>query len=164
MTGIQTWRFITLMLASLSLSPSMAHLLEMPQRLKFDQQLWVQVTVFGNVYRLFGSVGAVFEVGAILAAIVLTTLVRKHRSGFYWTLAGTLLLVLALVSWILFVAPMNAEFAQWLTNPVPVNWTRYRDQWEYAHATNAVIKLLALSLLVLSVLIEVPRKKTIDYS
>ncbi|HEY9608080.1 hypothetical protein [Allocoleopsis sp.] len=164
MTGIQTWRFITLMLAFLSLSPSMAHLLEMPQRMKFDQQLWVQVTVFENVYRLFGSVGAVFEVGAILAAIVLTTLVRKHRSGFYWTLAGTLLLVLALVSWILFVAPMNAEFAQWLTNPVPVNWTRYRDQWEYAHATNAVIKLLALSLLVLSVLIEVPRKQTIDYS
>lgn len=36
MTGIQTWRFITLMLASLNLSPSMAHLLEMPQRLKFD--------------------------------------------------------------------------------------------------------------------------------
>jgi hypothetical protein len=164
MTGIQTWRFITLMLASLSLSPSMAHLLEMPQRMKFDQQLWVQVTVFENVYRLFGSVGAVFEVGAILAAIVLTTLVRKHCSGFYWTLAGTLLLVLALVSWILFVAPMNAEFAQWLTNPVPVNWTRYRDQWEYAHAINAVIKLLALSLLVLSVLIEVPRTQTIDYS
>lgn len=132
--------------------------------MKFDQQLWVQVTVFENVYRLFGSVGAVFEVGAILAAIVLTILVRKYHSGFYWTLAGTLLLVTALLSWILFVAPMNAEFAQWLTNPVPVNWTRYRDQWEYAHAINAVIKLLALSLLVLSVLIEVPRKKTIDYS
>ncbi|WP_302885389.1 hypothetical protein [Kovacikia minuta] len=29
---------------------------------------------------------------------------------------------------------MNAEFAQWLTNSIPVNWTRYRDQWEYAHA------------------------------
>jgi len=155
---LRTWRFLTLMLASLSLSPSMAHLLEMPQRLKFNQQLWVDVTVFSNVYRWFGSVGALFEVGAILAAIALTILVRKHRSVFYWTLAGTLLLITAFVSWILFIAPMNAEFAQWLTNPIPADWTRYRDQWEYAHAINAVIKLLALSLLVFSVLLGTSKK------
>jgi hypothetical protein len=157
--SLKTWRFITLMLTSLSLSPSIAHLLELPQRLKFDQQLWVKVTVFENVYRLFGSVGAVCETSAILAAIVLTVLVRKHHSVFYWTLGGAVLLVLAFVSWLLFVAPMNAEFAQWLTNPVPANWTRYRDQWEYAHATNAVIKLFALSLLVLSVLVERPEMR-----
>jgi hypothetical protein len=163
MTRIQTWRFITIMLTSLSLSPSMAHLLELPRRMKFDQQLWVKVTVFENVYRLFGSVGAVFEIGAILATVVLTFLVRKHYSVFYWTLGGVILLVLSFVSWILFVAPMNAEFAQWLTNPVPADWTRYRDQWEYAHAINAVIKLLGLSLLVLSALIEVPEKKTVDH-
>jgi len=155
---LKTWRFLTLMLASLSLSLSMAHLLEMPQRLKFNQQLWVDVTVFSNVYRWFGSVGALFEVGAILAAIALTILVRKHRSVFYWTLAGTLLLITAFVSWILFIAPMNAEFAQWLTNPIPADWTRYRDQWEYAHAINAVIKLLALSLLVFSVLLGTSKK------
>ncbi len=120
----------------------MAHLLELPQRMKFDQQLWVRVTVFENVYRFFGSVGAMFEMGAILAAIVLTILVRKHHSVFYWTLAGTLILVTALVSWILFVAPMNAEFTQWLTNPVPANWARYRDQWEYAHAINGRARCL----------------------
>ncbi|WP_223257542.1 hypothetical protein [Phormidesmis priestleyi] len=78
-------------------------------------------------------------------------------------MSGALLLVLAFVSWILFVAPMNAEFAQWLTHPVPANWARYRDQWECAHAINAVIKLLGLSLLALSVLVEIPKKKAIDY-
>lgn len=161
MTLIQTWRFITIMLTSLSLSLSMAHLLELPQRMKFSQQLWVAVTVFENVYRLFGSVGAVFEIGAILAAIVLAFLVHKRRSVFYWTLAGAVLLVLAFVSWILFVAPMNAEFARWLTNPVPADWTRYRNQWEYAHAINAIIKIFGLSLLVLSVLFA-PKKQAVD--
>lgn len=163
MTRIQTWQFITIMLAALSLSPSIAHLLELPRRMKFAQQLWVQVTVFENVYRLFGSVGAVFEVGAIVAAMVLAFLVRKHRSVFYWTLGGAMLLALAFVSWIVFVAPMNDEFAQWLTNPVPPNWTRYRNQWEYAHAINAVIKLLGLSLLVLSVLFDTPKNKAVDH-
>jgi energy-coupling factor transporter transmembrane protein EcfT len=159
MTFIRVWRFITLMLASLSLSLPMTHLLELPQRMKFDQELWVKVTIFANLYRLFGSVGAVFEITAILMAIVLVFLVRKRGLTFYWTLGGSLLLVLAFVSWIMFVAPMNAEFAQWLTNPVPVDWTRYRDQWEYGHALIALIKILGLSLLMISVLVETPKKR-----
>lgn len=159
MTFIRSWRFITLMLASFSLSLSMTHLLELPQRMQFDQQLWVKVTVVENVYKLFGSVGAVFENTAIFTAIVLAFLVRKHGSTFYWTLGGAILLVLAFVSWIMFVAPMNAEFAKWLTNPVPADWMRYRDQWEYAHAVNAFIKIIGLSLLAISVLVETPKKR-----
>lgn len=139
----------------------MTHLLELPQRMQFDQQLWVKVTVFENVYKLFGSVGSVFEITAILTAIVLAFLVRRRGSTFYWTSGGAILLVLAFVSWIMFVAPMNAEFAKWLTNPVPADWTRYQDQWEYAHAVNALIKIIGLSLLVISVLVETPKKRAI---
>jgi hypothetical protein len=137
----------------------MAHLLELPQRMQFDQQLWVRVTVLENVYKLFGSVGAAFEITAILTAIALVLLARRRASTFYWTLSGAIFLVLAFVSWIMFVAPMNAEFAKWLTNPVPADWTRYRDQWEYAHAVNAFIKIIGLSLLVISVLVETPKMK-----
>jgi hypothetical protein len=157
---IQTWRFITIMLTSFSLSLSMAHLLEFPQRMQFNRQLWVEVTVFENVYRFFGLVGAVFEVGAVLTSIVLVFLVRRRDSSFYWTLGGTILLILALLSWLLFVAPMNAEFATWLKNPIPQDWTRYRNQWEYAHAINAAIKIIGLSLLVISVLVRTPTKNT----
>jgi hypothetical protein len=161
MTFIRSWRFITLMLASLSLSLSMTHLLELPQRMRFDQQLWVRVTVFENVYKLFGSVGAVFELAAILTSLVLVFLVRKRGLTLYWTLGGTICLILAFVSWIAFVAPMNAEFALWLTNPIPVDWTRYRDQWEYAHAVNALIKIIGLSLLTIAVVVETPKKRAI---
>jgi uncharacterized membrane protein len=158
MTFIKTWRFITLMLAAFSLSLSMTHLLEMPQRMQFERQLWVRVTVVENVYKLFGTVGAAFEITAILTAIVLAFLVRDRGSTFYWTLGGAILLVLAFVSWIVFIAPMNAEFAKWLTDPIPADWTRYRDRWEYVHSINAVIKIIALSSLAISVLIETPQK------
>ncbi|WP_310427961.1 hypothetical protein [Chamaesiphon sp. VAR_48_metabat_135_sub] len=158
MTFIRAWRFITLMLAAFSLSLSMTHLLELPQRMQFDQQLWVRVTVVENVYKLFGSVGAVFEITAILTAIILTFLVRDRDATFYWTLSGAILLVLAFVSWITFIAPMNAEFAKWLTDPIPADWTRYRNQWEYTHAINAIIKIIALSSLAISVLVETPYK------
>ena len=159
MIFIKTWQFITLMLAAFSLSLSMTHLLELPQRMQFDRQLWVKVTVVENVYKLFGTVGAVFEITAILTAIVLAFLVRDRGLTFYWTMGGAILLVLAFVSWIVFVAPMNAEFAKWLTNPIPADWTRYRDQWEYAHAINAVIKIMGLSSLAISVLVEIPKTR-----
>jgi hypothetical protein len=159
MTFIRACRFITLMLASFSLSLSMTHLLELPQRMRFDQQLWVRVTVVENLYKLFGSVGAVFEITAILTAIVLVFLVRKCGSTFYWTLGGAMLLVLAFISWIMFIAPMNAEFAKWLTNPIPADWTRYRDQWEYAHAINACIKIIGLSFLTIAVLVQMPKNQ-----
>jgi Domain of unknown function (DUF1772) len=158
MTFIRTWRFITLMLAAFSLSLSMTHLLELPQRMQFDRQLWVSVTVVENVYKLFGTVGAVFEITAILTAIVLAFIVRDRGLTFYWTLGGAILLVLAFISWIVFIAPMNAEFAKWLTSPIPTDWMRYRDQWEYSHAVNAVIKIIALGLLAISVLVETPQK------
>jgi hypothetical protein len=60
-----------------------------------------------------------------------------------------------------FVAPMNAAFAKWLTNGVPADWTQYRDQWEYVHAINAFIKIMGLSSLVLSVLVETPKQREI---
>jgi hypothetical protein len=161
MTFIRVWRFITLMLASFSLSLSMTHLLELPQRMQFDQQLWIRVTVTENIYRLFGTVGAVFEIAAILTAIILAFLVRKHGSTFYWTLGGAILFAIAFVSWIIFIAPMNSEFAKWLINPIPSNWMQYRDQWEYAHATNAFIKIIGLSFLVISILVEIPKKRAV---
>jgi hypothetical protein len=160
MTFIKTWQFITLMLASFSLSLSMTHLLEMPQRMQFDQQLWVRVTVLENVYRLFGSIGAAFEITAVLMAIGLAFWVRDQGSTFYWTMGGAIFLLLALVSWIVFVAPMNAELAKWLTNPIPVDWARYRNQWEYAHAVNAVIKIMGLSSIAIAVLVEMPKTRS----
>lgn len=151
---VKIWRFLTVLLAALSLSLSVCHLFEMPQRLKFEPELWVRVTVFENIFRYFGSVGALFEVGSILTAIVLVFLVRKRGKSFYLTLAGALCLAAALTSWILFVAPVNAELAKWLSQPIPSDFAIWRNQWEYAHSVNAFIKIFGFSFLVLSLLTD----------
>lgn len=158
---LRTFRFAAIMLAAFSLCLSMTHLLELRQRMQFDQELWVRVTVVENVYALFGSVGAGFELGAILTAFILMFLVRGRGQTFYWTLGSAVILLVAFVSWIIFVADANTELAKWLTNPVPPDWMRTRDQWEYAHAVNAFIKIAGLSLLVISVLVETPETKAV---
>jgi len=161
--SVKIGRFIALMLTAFSLSLSMTHLLEFPRRMLFDKDLWVRVTVFEGVYALFGSLGAIFEVGAILSAFVVAYLVRGRGKVFYWTLGGAGLLLLAFISWIVFVNSANAEPARWLTNPVPADWTKTRDRWEYAHAVNAFIKIAGLSALVISLLTGATGAKRENY-
>ncbi len=151
---LKLWRFAALMLTAFSLSLSMTHLLELPRRMLFDQELWVRLTVFENLYALFGSVGAFFEISAILTAFVVAFLVRKHGKVFYWTLGGAVLLLSAFIGWIIFINSANAELARWLTNPIPPDWTSTRDQWEYTHAVNAFIKIFGMSALVISVVAD----------
>jgi hypothetical protein len=153
---LKTWRFMALILTALSAGLSFAHLLELPPRIfYFDARLWVETTTKG-LYALFGTVGAVTEIGSILAAVVLAFLTRGRGTAFHLTLAGAILLALAFASWVAFVAPVNAELAKWTADSFPADWARYRDQWEYAHATNAFIKLVALGALVHSVVVETP--------
>jgi hypothetical protein len=147
---------MTIMLTALSAGLSFAHLLELPPRVfYFDAQLWVATTTRG-LYALFGTVGAGVEVASILTAIVLTILMRGRGSAFYLTLAGAALLAFALVLWSIFIAPVNAELATWTPTSFPADWAQYRNQWEYTHATNTIIKIIALSSLVLSVIVETP--------
>jgi hypothetical protein len=61
---MKTWPLITIILASLSMGMAFCHLLEMPPRLSWDASLWVETTVTGNVFRLFGTIGAAIETGA----------------------------------------------------------------------------------------------------
>ena len=153
---LKTWRFMTVILTALSAGLSFAHLLELPPRVfYFDARLWVATTTKG-LYALFGTVGAVTEVGSILTAVVLVFSTRGRGAAFCLTSAGATLLALAFASWVAFVAPVNAELAKWTADSFPADWTRYRDQWEYAHAANAVVKLVALCALVLSVVVETP--------
>src|SRR5918997_5459164 len=103
---LRTWRFVTILLAALGLTLGAAHVLELPPKMNYDAEMYTAVT--STLYRLFGSVGAVIQSAAILAALVLAFVVRG-RPAFRLTLLGALGLVLSLVLWGALVAPVNAE-------------------------------------------------------
>jgi hypothetical protein len=130
---LRLWRLIALVLTALSMGLSFAHLLELPPKMLFNGQLWVTITTKG-LYYLFGSVGAVIEVGSIVTAIVLALLVRGRGLVFSLTLGGAIVLAFALALWFVFIAPVNAELAKWTSTSFPSDWMRYRDRWEYTHA------------------------------
>ena len=74
---VKTWRFCAVILAALSMAMAFCHLLEMPSRLAWGAPLWIATTVTGNVFRVFGSVGAAIETLAWIAAVALVILVLR---------------------------------------------------------------------------------------
>ena len=147
-------RFLTIMLAALSMAMAFSHLLQLPPRLSFDGPTWITTQ---RVFTLYGSLGALIEVSAVVLAALCAYVVRRRSPAFQWTLAGALCLAAALGVWILFVAPANAQISQWTLEILAEDWQQWRLQWEYAHAARAFLLVLGLGTLVQSVLVETPR-------
>ncbi|OUL22613.1 DUF1772 domain-containing protein [Nostoc sp. T09] len=157
------FRFVTLILVALSMGIAFCHTLELPAKMQYDGALYVRIQ--NSLYVAFGppNIGALIEVGAILAAIALTILVRKRRPAFPFTLAGTIFLLLAFpVVFFLFTEPANTVIRQATPQSVPANWMQLRSQWEYSHAARFCLQLIGFSLLLLSVLRETPINHTRD--
>ena len=75
--------------------------------------------------------------------------------------AGALTQLLAFVSWLVLVAPVNGRIEAALEGApatVPNLWLELRPRWEYGHATGFVIQLLGFSALLISVLLGTPRR------
>ena len=160
---LRVWRFATVMLAGLTLTMTSAHVLELPQKMQYDAQMYSAVNT--TLYRYFAVVGGAYTVSSILAAFVLAFLLRRRRQPFRLTLAGAICLLLAFGSWLILVAPVNNEIAQALaTAPVnvPLLWMQLRERWEYGHALGFIITLTGFGLLVFSLLIEIPEHPSPD--
>jgi Domain of unknown function (DUF1772) len=152
---LKTWRVITLILVALFMGLEFAHALELPAKMQYDGALYVRLQ--NSLYQYFGAPGpgAFITVGAVLSAIALTVLVRKHRPAFWWTLAGTLCLLVAFpLIFFLQIEPVNVVVKQANVSAVPTNWEQLRNQWEYAHATNFCFSLAGFIALVISVLVD----------
>ncbi len=150
----RAWHFFTILLAALSMGMAFSHVLEMPAKLAYDAALWTRVQ--HTLYLGYGTVGAVIEVGAVVASIVLAWRTRHERPVSRYTALGAACLLAALVVWLAFVAPMNAIVSGWTTDALPAGWTGVRQQWEIAHAGRFVLLLAGLGSLVMSALARQP--------
>jgi hypothetical protein len=149
---MKTLRFLTIMLTALSMSAAFAHLLEMPGKLEYDGSMWL--TLLQTLYPAFGRVSGVCEIGAVVAALVLVVAVRKQPNVFRWALRGASCLVVTHAVFWIWVAPVNAALVPLTPTTLPANWEQLRHQWEFAHASRAVLQIVALAAFVVLILSE----------
>jgi ribose/xylose/arabinose/galactoside ABC-type transport system permease subunit len=143
---LRAFQFLSLLLVALTLAPAMAHLLELPNKmaLSHDEYFIVQ-----QIYRGWALLGFVVF-GALFSTLILAVIVRHNRKIFILTVAALICIAGSLIVFFSFTYPVNQLTNNWTR--LPENWLELRRQWEYSHATGAVLYLLALVMLLLSVL------------
>ena len=159
-------RFLAVMFVSLSMAPAMAHLLEMPAKMAYDGAFWLKIsqTLYGP---RFGTVGAFFEVGAVILSIILVIMVRHHKPAFAWSILGAFCMVAVHASFWIWIAPVNEKISAMTPESLPTDWAALRYQWECTHAARAYLQIVAMGTVVISVFIEtgnsiLPRVKVIN--
>jgi hypothetical protein len=146
--GLRVTQFLAIVLTALALVPAGAHLFELPNKIGLAEDAYFVVQ---NIYRGWALFGIVLF-GALAANLALAIMVRRQRAPFRLAFAAFLLVAATLVIFFTWTYPANQATSNWTV--VPANWQELRTQWEYAHATNAVLTFMALCAVTWSVLLE----------
>jgi hypothetical protein len=146
--------FTAILLAALAMGMHLAHVLELGPKLGWDITLYLPVQT--SLYKLFGTIGPVLEIGALIFISMLAYRLRGRERIFKLTALSAGMIVLALVTWILFVLPANGHITQWQVDVFPPDWTRWRDQWQFGQAGIFVLHLIGFSALISSIIGELP--------
>jgi hypothetical protein len=138
--------FFSLLFAALAFAPAMAHLLELPNKINLSREDYLTVQ---QIYRGWALLGFVVA-GALLSTLALTITVRQERKAFIFASIALLCIVATQVVFWTYTYPANKATNNWTL--LPDNWIELRRQWEYSHATSAILNLVALVMLILSAL------------
>ena len=148
----KTIYFLSLLFASLALVPTMAHLLELPNKINLSRDNYLIVQ---QIYRGWALL-AIVVFGALLSTLALTITLRHQRKAFILALVAFLCIAGTQIVFWTYTYPTNEITNNWTT--LPENWAALRRQWEYSHATSALLNLLAMISLSASVLFRKPDK------
>jgi hypothetical protein len=119
----------------------MAHLLELPNKLRLDGALWLVVQQ--HLYNGWGPlIGAPTEIGGLIINLVLLAANRRRaRLALLFGVAGIAYSAM-LLSFFLLSAPVNEAVNKWTPETLPADWASYRLRWETGHALSALFALL----------------------
>lgn len=154
-------QIVTIVVVSVAFALSLAHALELPGKLRLDEETYYKVQAI--YYPGFTAGGASEPVGTILTAALLF-LIPFGTTAFWLTSAALAGLVgMQAVYWA-FIHPVNqfwlkAEGLDRLSSGFfsfgsnewdkdsPPDWTELRDRWEYSHVVRAVLAFVSFAAL-----------------
>jgi len=145
--GLNTVRFLSLLFTVLAMAGAFTHLFELRNKMKLSVEDYLTVQ---QIYQGWWFLG-IFEVGALFSTLVLTIIVRNEPKAFVLTLIALFCIVVMQAIFWVFTYPVNQQTNNWTV--MSAKWVQLRNQWEYSHASSAVLDLIALITLILSVLV-----------
>ena len=138
--------FATLVLTALTMGLEFAHVLEWPQKQDYPGTLYVRLQE--SLYLWFGNLGGVLYVLAVLATVVLAVLLRRERGQRGPVAVAAGLQVVALITFLTIIYPVNLRLPVNSAGTVPADWTALRDRWELGHTIGFVLFIASFVLVV----------------
>ena len=136
---IKVVQFVAILFTVLALIPGAAHLIELPNKMALDRESYMTVQ---RIYRGWALAGVVL-LGALLTTLWLAILSRSQALPMLLAFSAFALLLVTLITFFVWVYPVNQATAQWTI--ATTDFERLRARWEYAHAVNAVLTLVAVA-------------------
>jgi hypothetical protein len=152
-SALHAGRFVAIMTTAIAMSASVAHLMELPAKMRFEPSLYVRL--HRTLYPNFGRIAGPAEGVAVVTSAALALWTRRTGSrAFPFTAAAAGCLAAAHGVFWTVVNPVNVEMVKWPLDAIPPDWMSARDHWEYGHAVRAGLVTAALAGLVASLLAE----------
>jgi uncharacterized membrane protein len=83
--------------------------------------------------------------GALLCGMVSAALTRRDPAVFRFTVAGVLLLILAMIITLSVNVPIDNQIKTWTLQSLPADWEGVRDRWEAFHTFRTFVSIGALA-------------------
>jgi hypothetical protein len=156
-----TLSVVTVVLAAITLSLSLAHTLEWPGKMRLSRE---QYLVVQPIYYPGFTIGGAAEPLVIIATAALLAM-TPYGSVQFWLIAGALVALVAmhLIFWVM-TQPVNKVWVKDVKLSASADrffgaggtllerdWTKLRDRWEHSHLLRAAAAMLGLILLVTAV-------------
>ena|SRR5688572_9594732 len=130
--------FVSVLLVALALGPSLAHLLELPNKIGLPAQDYLTVQ---QIYRGWAWLGAIL-LPALATTLLVALKARTSRPAFTLALVAAACLATMLAVFFVFTYPVNLATDNWTI--LPRGWESLRVRWEYSHAAGALLNFAAL--------------------
>lgn len=137
-------RFVSVLCMGLALSPALAHLLELPNKIHLSAEDYLTVQ---QIYKGWSYLGIV-EFLTLVSISILAFMIRREPKIFFMVVQSLFTFIAALIIFFVFTYPVNTATDNW--TKLPDNWERLRNRWEYSHATRAGLILFSFIVLLLS--------------
>jgi hypothetical protein len=147
---VKALQLLAVISTALLLGTTFVPVLELPSQLTMSGSSWSLVQ--HTLHRPLATVGGPLEQLTIVIhlAVLAAALSRPHL--LLLTAGSSLSLMLAFAVWVVFTHPVLLQVTDWNESVLPLDWKRWRDQWEFSQLIRFLLHLTGLLLLAASLL------------
>jgi len=141
---MKTWQLISIIFSALTVGMFHGPWIALSRSMKtFSPEFFLEIV--DRMNRNMAPVMTVLMPGTMLSIIpVLLFSYRQQPTVFYFSAAGLLFFLIALLVTVVVEVPIVQQIVTWTPSTLPANWQRLRDRWMRFHVLRVIAGIASL--------------------